>query len=59
MKTAYEAKGLKFQVESRQVVVGEALFSIVSVSLDEQAPAVSQIADQLALTIRPIAAFTR
>jgi hypothetical protein len=56
VRTDYEAKGVKFRVTSRQIRAGDAIVSITIVALQEQADAIDTLADQVALSARPMGA---
>ena len=53
-RTRYEKGESKIQVTSRQLCVGDAVVSVAMVSLDANAVEIDKLADEVALTIRPM-----
>jgi len=51
-RTNYQAKGKDFQVGSRQVRIGNAVISVSTVCLDDQAEIVERLADEVAANVR-------
>jgi hypothetical protein len=54
--TKFETKDQKFQVDSRLVLVGDAVVCVTSLATAEKAEAVRQVGDQVARDLKPIGA---
>jgi hypothetical protein len=54
VRTKYQGSGKRFTVTSRALRVGDAVVSVTSIAIDDAAPTVEQLGDELAVGIRPI-----